>query len=119
MTIHTKQIIWFGGEFILACDGQCNKAWGVCNRPRIDFDAQEPDDHALLADHELGEAPACTGTWEGGFGKPRDPSQMNKWCARECERSGIFEPGQSITLPDYSVRRYNQPWKHTENTCKT
>lgn len=115
--IHTKQILWFGRHVTLACDGKCNKAWGICNRPSVSFDPDEPDDIAWLTDHELAEAPACTGVWEGGFGKPRDPSQMNKWCARECERSGIFEQGEPIMLPDYSVRRYNMPSRHTEVKC--
>lgn len=110
--IHQKQILWFERHVTLACDGQCNKAWGGCNRPRIDFDENEPDDFAFLADDELGEAPESPGTWEGGHGKPFGPDYMNKWCARECERSGIFERGESIVLNDFTTRLYNQPWKH-------
>lgn len=112
-----KQILWFGRHVTLACDGKCDKAWGINNRPRIDFDPDEPDDHAYLADHELGDAPTQPGTWEGGHGKPRDSSQMNKWCARECERSGIFEDGEAIKLHDFSTRLFNQPWKHKEVKC--
>jgi hypothetical protein len=116
MTIYQKQILWFDRHVTLACDGKCGKAWGLSNRPKIEFDPNEPDDVAWLADSELSDAPVQPGTWEGGHGKPRDPSQMNKWCARECERSGIFEPGEPIMLTDYSTRHYNQPWKHTEAT---
>lgn len=115
MTIFTKQILWFDRHVTLACDGKCGKAWGLSGRPKVEFDADEPDDVAWLSDSELAEAPTCTGAWEGGFGKPHDPSQMNKWCARECERSGIFEAGEPIMLHDYSVRLYNQPWKHAED----
>lgn len=116
MTIHTKQIIWFGNHVTLACEGKCIKAWGISSRQKINFDVNDPDDYAFLADDELGDAPNQPGTWEGGHGKPSDPSQMNKWCARECERSGIFESGEPIVLTDYSARHYNQPWKHTEPT---
>jgi hypothetical protein len=112
VSVHAKQILWFGNHVTLACDGKCNKAWGINNRPKIEFDPNEPDDYAFLADSELEEAPANPGTQEGGWGKPSGPREMNKWCSRECERSGIFEAGDAITLPDYSVRRYNQPWKH-------
>jgi hypothetical protein len=37
---------------------------------------------------------------------------MNKWCARECERSDIDETVDKIALPDFSKRLLNQPWKH-------
>jgi len=112
-----KKINWFGTECTLACDGLCNKAWGVNHRPREYFDPNEPDDMALHADGELGEAPEDPGTYEGGFAKP-DPSQvgagegMNKWCSRECERSTIAKPGEPIQLRDLTQRLYNQPWKH-------
>lgn len=117
MTIHAKQILWFDRHVTLACDGLCNKAWGICNRPKVDFDPDEPDDFAFLADHELGEAPTCTGVWEGGHGKPDGPHQMNKWCARECERSGIFEASETIKISDYSKRLYNMPSRHKEPQC--
>lgn len=114
MSIYTKEILWFDRYVTLACDGQCGKAWGICNRPKVDFDPNEPDDYAYLADHELGEAPDNTGTWEGGWGKPRGPDKMNKWCARECERSGLFEAGEEIAISDYTKRLYNMPSKHPE-----
>lgn len=114
--IHTKQILWFDRHVTLACDGLCGKAWGICNRPCEELDSDEPDDYAFLADGELGDAPANPGTWEGGHGKPQGPDQMNKWCARECERSGIFERGDPVELSDYSKRVYNMPGRHTEAT---
>jgi hypothetical protein len=114
VSVYVKPILWFERHVVLACDGQYNKAWSISNRPNIEFDPSEPDDVAWLADGELGEAPAEPGTWEGGHGKPSDPSGMNKWCARECERSEIAEPCHALNLPDFAARRYNQPWKHKE-----
>jgi hypothetical protein len=110
--MHTQKISWFGDSVILACDGNCQKAWGINNRRKIDFDPMEPDDYAFLADDELESAPDNPGTYEGGHRKPANPTYMNKWCARECERSKIFELGEEIILPDFSTRRFNQPWKH-------
>jgi hypothetical protein len=37
---------------------------------------------------------------------------MNKWCARECERSDMAATVDKLALPDYSARLFNQPWKH-------
>lgn len=100
---------------VVACDGNCAKAWGINNRPRIEFDAKDPDDMAFLADGELGEAPRDPGTYEGGQGKPgATPSRHNKWCVRECERSETFDPGEALVPRDLSRRRFNQPWKHAE-----
>lgn len=112
-----RQIRWFNRTCLLICDGRCDKAWGVNHRPRIYFDPEEPDDCAWLADGELGEAPVDPGTYEGGQAKPTRPEErLNQWCARECERSEILEveewPDLHEHLPDFSVRRYNQPWKH-------
>lgn len=71
----------------------------------------EDDDYAFLADAELGTAPKDPGTYECGCAKPDSPDNMNKWCARECERSKIVEEGNSIDLPDFSKRYYNIPRK--------
>lgn len=110
----SKQIVYFGNDAVLACDGNCAKAWGVNNRPKENFDPKEPDDYAFLADDELGKAPANPGTYEGGYAKPRLESERlhSKWCARECERSVMVDVGKPIELTDYSKRVYNQPWKH-------
>jgi hypothetical protein len=109
--VYTKQIIYCDERATLACDGNCRKAWGVSGRPRVKL-SENPDDYAFLADDELGEAPEDTGTYEGGEGKPFDaegPEDMNKWCARECERSVIVQGKQPINLPDFSKRLYNIP----------
>lgn len=115
----TKQINWFDRLCTLACDGRCDKAWGINNRPRVEFDPNEPDDYAFLADHEVGTAPADPGTYEGGHGKPSavplvDSARMNKWCSRECERGVVLEPFEARTLPTFDERRYNMPWLHEE-----
>lgn len=109
--------IWFAG--ILLCDGKCCKAWGINNRPRVDFDPENPDDYAFLADGEIGEAPKDPGTYEGAHGKPEDyndPERHNKWCARECERANFVLGERGATrLPDFSARLYNMPWLHEED----
>jgi hypothetical protein len=110
-TMHTKTIQWMGRALVLACDGNCGKAWGISQRPKVELSA-DPDDVAWLADSELGEAPASPGTWEGGFTKPRDPAGMNKWCARECERSDMASALDKLRPSDFSARVFNQPWKH-------
>jgi hypothetical protein len=110
-----KQITFFGHQCILACDANCDKAWGINNRPKIVFPPDE-DDYAFMADSELGTAPVDPGTWEGADGKPRRPQDMlNKWCARECERSSLVRIGEPIVLSDFTKRVYNQPDKHTES----
>lgn len=109
--MHTKTIQYLGKPRVLACDGKCEKAWGMNNRPRIKFD-DDPDNFAFLADDEVGSAPADPGTYEGGCSKPSSHRGMNKWCARECERSDMAGSITTIALPDFSARLFNQPWKH-------
>ena len=111
--MHTKDVMMFGRPATIACDGQCSKAWGVNNRPKDQL-SDDCDDTALLADGELGDAPADPGTYEGGHAKPDGPHQMNKWCARECERSVVVGRGAEIILPDFTHRLYNMPWLHPE-----
>lgn len=123
-----KNIIYFGKPCVLACDAQCHKAWGINNRPRVYMDDptstvypndeyhyppdmddySDENDHAMLADNELGDAPIDPGTYEGDEGKPFDESDMlNKWCARECERSDIADYLDDIQLRDFNHRVYN------------
>lgn len=110
--VFTKMITWFGRPVTLACDGLCGKAWGITMRPKVNFDESDPDDSALLADSEVGLAPADPGTYEGGCAKPTSPAEMNRWCSRQCERSSLFEAGEPMSVPRFDRRRYNQPWKH-------
>lgn len=93
----------------LVCDGRCTKAWGINARPRVQVSDLE-DDILYLADAELGVAPDDPGTYEGGCAKPCTPSsRLNKWCARECERSRIVQTGEDIVLSDFTVRLRNIP----------
>ncbi len=113
--MHTA-IMFFSAPCILACDGQCNKAWGINNRPRKQL-SEDEDDFVFLADDQLGQAPADPGAYEGGYGKPSatptdDPSIMNKWCARECERSSKLKPSEPITLKDFTNPTPNMPFRH-------
>ena len=100
---------YFGFPVTLACDGQCEKAWGINNRPEVQLSKDE-DDHAYLSDDELGNAPVDPGVYEGGHAKPRRPVMThNKWCARECERCRMVDRGEPIELRDFSKRAYNCP----------
>lgn len=106
-----KDIVFFGRPAVLACDGNCRKAWGINGRPRVRL-SDDPDDYAFRSDGELGAAPADPGTYEGGHAKPDPdggPDRQNKWCARECERSELLEPGASVVLKDFSRRVRNRP----------
>lgn len=106
-----KAILYFGKPVVLACDSQCHKAWGINSRPNIRFD--DEDDSCMLSDDELGDSPIDPGTYEGGDGKPfHIEDRLNKWCARECERSVIGDLGMLVQLKDFGMRIYNQPWKH-------
>jgi hypothetical protein len=102
-----REILFFGKRVVLACDGQCEKAWGHQNRAKVTL-SDNPDDFAYLADYELGKAPADPGTYEGDHGKPPPDQKLeSKWCARECERSVMERPGDPIELPDLNQRFYN------------
>ena len=98
-----SQIKYFGVDVKVACDGKCNKAWGINSRP------SNEDKSEWLSDNELGEVPANPGTYEGGIGKPSDLSQFpNKWCVRECERCSMTPYGGNVNdeleLSDFSKR---------------
>ena len=96
-----KIITYFGQQSKVACDEKCNKAWGINNRPRNPEDEDE-----FLPDNQLGEAPIDPGTYEGGYAKPTDKSNIpNKWCVRECERCAISKPNEShlpLELPKFN-----------------
>ncbi len=109
-----KLITYCGQTAKVACDGNCTKAWGINNRPRVKL-SDNDDDYALLADDELGDAPADPGTYEGGHAKPENatgPDDLNKWCVRECERMIMSMPDEwskPPALKDLSKRIYNKP----------
>ena len=97
---------------ILACDGNCGKAWGIHRRPKIQFDDNDPDSFAWLADSEIGIAPVDPRTEADGDRKPLNRIH-NKWCYLECERSDCrpVQNFRAIQLPDFTDRIYNQPSK--------
>ena len=111
-------ITFFGRQAKVACDGNCQKAWGVNNRPKIHL-SDDIDDYAYLADGELGQAPSDPGTYEGGDAKPSSAVCFpNRWCIRECERCEASKPDQidqPLVLKNFNVRIYNQPSKHLED----
>lgn len=129
-----KGITFFGNPCVLICDAKCHKAWGINNRPRVyledpelrvypneeahypDEDTIDLDNYAHLADGELGDAPIDPGIYEGGHAKPKTPEErLNKWCARECERSSIVDYNTEFELDDLSQRFYNcQPHTRPE-----
>jgi hypothetical protein len=104
-----KEITFCGQAAVLCCDGNCKKAWGRNCRPKEQL-SNDDDDWEFLSDDELGEAPSDPGTYEGGYGKPDNASMcLNKWCARECERSELLRPDEAIVLKDFSKRIRNKP----------
>lgn len=100
-----KSIVFLGQPRVLVCDGRCDKAWGIDGRPKQHY-SKDVDDYVFLGDALLGTAPgpgATVTTEEGGDFKPSDVSldvedapRMNRWCARQCERSRMLVVG----LPD-------------------
>lgn len=105
-----KEITFFEQSCILSCDGKCHKAWGLNGRPYTQLDPNNDDDIVWHSDEELGIAPITTGMSEGFHGKPENitsSDEMNKWCARECERCTKTRPNEPIVLKDWSKRVYN------------
>ena len=60
---------------VVACDGICQKAWGVSQRPNHQL-SDDIDDVVFLADEEFPIAPIDPGTYEGGYAKPISPDDM-------------------------------------------
>ncbi len=100
-----KLILFYARWSVLVCDGRCDKAWGWEGRPKRQL-SQNEDDYVYLGDEELGEAPEPGRTaicMEGADAKPSrvrlfdvDSMLMNRWCARQCERSTVID----VSLPD-------------------
>lgn len=98
-----KPITYFGREVVLICDKNCAQAWGLNSRPTVEVEGNT----LYIADGEQ-QAPNNPGTSEGGHVKPSgcdDRYKLNKWCARECERSALAHHSEEFTLPDWSTRR--------------
>jgi len=64
-----KMIVFCEQPAKVACDANCEKAWGSNSRPKIML-SKMVDDYAWLSDLELGLAPIDPGTYEGGCAKP-------------------------------------------------
>jgi hypothetical protein len=104
-----KQIQMHGMQVTLVCDGRCDKAFGIADRPTRELGYDE-DDFVYLTDDELGTAPApdAIESREGGNTKPsaepiQDGERMNRWCARQCERCGRLKghaPDRSRHTPN-------------------
>ena len=113
-----KLITYCGRKMILVCDGKCDKAWGVSSRPKIQLSDSDENDYCFLADDELEIAPENPLTYEGFDmeGKPQtNEEKMNRWCARECERSSINDLlSVEIEIKDFSKRRYNYLYKNVD-----
>ena len=108
MLINAARVLYFRW-CIAICDRNCKKAWGICERPRIQLSDDE-DDVYYKGDDELGEAPDDPGTYEGGHGKPYSPDEFpNKWCVRQCERCSFEDEGEPIELLDWGSGHYNIP----------
>jgi hypothetical protein len=107
-----KTITYFGKPMKVACDGKCEKAWGIERRPKNQL-SKDDDDYEYLADHELGIAPVNPGTYEGCDGKPESNAEFmdgNRWCIRQCERCVCSELGkhdEPLELKDFSKRISN------------
>lgn len=126
-----KKITYCGQPAKVACDENCEKAFGENTRPKIylddptgkiyglngegtlfpDDENTDADNWAWLSDDELGIAPDDPGTQEGRDSKPLNKFEIpNKWCVRECERCVMSRPGkinEPLVLPDFSKRLYN------------
>jgi hypothetical protein len=109
-----RSIVFCGRSMVVACDGRCDRAWGVQERPRTALSPGDPDDFVWLGDeHE--DARTTPGrehlVSEGGDLRPSDVALspgdsvlMNRWCARACERSVLVE----VVLPDMVNPRPNK-----------
>jgi hypothetical protein len=75
LPVLSKRILYFGKSRELVCDGQCDQVWGKS--------WQGPKNPP---------APEDPGTSEGFDSKPvLAAERLNRWCARECERSEIVD----------------------------
>lgn len=89
-----------GEPIVVACDGRCDKAWGINNRPRYTDGGVE----RFRSDDSLPTAPIDPGTYEGGDAKPTSPCagfEHTKWCVRECERCVWGAVGEPLDLPEF------------------
>lgn len=117
----TKKVQLHLNIVVLACDGRCDKAWGMNVRPMRD-----EEQRLYATDDELGTAPPSP-IREGGDSRPSDTALsdadahlMNKWCARECERCRLLsldadEKAVPEMLPDLSSPTDQSPRVRTRH----
>jgi hypothetical protein len=103
----TKVVAAYGRMLTLTCDNNCEKAFGIRERPYIQLDGNV-DNIAWLSDDEVGIAPIDPGTDEGGHRKPTcEKEKLNKWCFRQCERCSEFNQGEEVIVKSFDKRVYN------------
>lgn len=89
-----KTADFWGQQIVINCDRQCNKAFGMNDRPSV------PGIGVYVGDDELGEAsPFIYFTDIDVVSKPSSPDQFpNEWCIRACERGRwrIIEDNEAI-----------------------
>ena len=115
-----RSMMFLGEIHIVACDGRCDKAWGVDDRPTNRL-GSDHNDFEWLADGELGQAPIDPGSLssDNGVRKPllvRGPDDVNEWCVDRCERMAKCRAVTSERAPDppdLSRRRPNFEWRRT------
>ena len=110
-----------GRPVLLACDGRCDKAWGINGRPKRQLSLND-DDYVFRSDGELGTAPGPGLTATIAEGEDIKPSSialersnsrgLNKWCCRECERCAMVDEGEPLIPRDMSRPRPNCPHLH-------
>lgn len=114
-----KRVMFGGQPVLLRCDGRCDKAFGISGRPHRQL-SDDPDDYVFLADDAVGVAPPPGETAdlsEGEDLKPSavpltDPSRMNKWCARACERAGLNDEPPDMSRPKPNIPTGPAPKEH-------
>lgn len=107
----SKEITAFGKKITIACDGKCNKAWGLNNRLHKKVKGSKNDDDIYyFSDDEIpGDAPLNPGTYEGGHAKPTSKQDcLNKWCFRECERNFILSDLNSQEEIDNELNKFKK-----------
>jgi hypothetical protein len=102
--ILAKSILYCGTWMVLACDGRCDKAWGIEGRAKRKLSADD-DDYVWLGDGELGVAPGPGETAIIEEGEDRKPS-ATALCETDSARKRRCRPGR----PRWCDRSSSMPW---------
>lgn len=104
-----SEIPYTDNDTWISCDGKCDKAFGLAERP-ISENSLAEGDFEWLADDEVGDAPEVSCHTIDGENKPQLITELhNKWCIVHCERSILMTLGQEATLPNFDKRVPNIP----------